>query len=153
RQGGPRRDHDRDQGRAALLLRRGLPPAISRQESRRLLRPRRHRRELPDRRRGERAAGSLRADLRRIAGKSAALFVLLLGLGFGSAGVADPLKIRIGMQTPPDKFLTMLAHRTDIVPHVDTSYVLEPVRFAASSEEVTALASGDLDIGNLAYSS
>ena len=83
--------------------------------------------------------------------QGAALVVLLLGLG--SAATADPLKIRIGMQTPPDKFLTMLAHRTDIVPHVDTSYELEPVRFAASSEEVTALASGDLDIGNLAYSS
>ena len=89
----------------------------------------------------------------RIAVKRAALVVLLLGLGFVSAAAADPLKIRIGMQTPPDKFLTMLAHRKDIVPHVDTSYALEPVRFAASSEEVTALASGDLDIGNLAYSS
>jgi NitT/TauT family transport system substrate-binding protein len=85
--------------------------------------------------------------------KRAALVVLLLGLGIGSAAGADPLKIRIGMQTPPDKFLTMLAHRKDIVPHVDTAYVIEPVRFAASSEEVTALASGDLDIGNLAYSS
>jgi len=91
--------------------------------------------------------------LNRIALKSAALVVFLFGLGFGPAAAADPFKIRIGMQTPPDKFLTMLAHRKDIVPHVDTSYTLEPVRFAASSEEVTALASGDLDIGNLAYSS
>jgi len=91
--------------------------------------------------------------LHRIAVKTAALAFLLFALGFASAAIADPLKIRIGMQTPPDKFLTMLAHRKDIVPHVDTSYTLEPVRFAASSEEVTALASGDLDIGNLAYSS
>jgi ABC-type nitrate/sulfonate/bicarbonate transport system substrate-binding protein len=91
--------------------------------------------------------------LNSIALKSAALAILLLGLGLGSAAMADPLKIRIGMQTPPDKFLTMLAHRKDIVPHVDTSYELVPVRFAASSEEVTALATGDLDIGNLAYSS
>ena len=91
--------------------------------------------------------------MNRGARQGAALSVLLLGLVLGSAATADPLKIRIGMQTPPDKFLTMLAHRKDIVPHVDTSYVLEPIRFAASSEEVTALASGDLDIGNLAYSS
>ena len=47
-----RNDGDR-QGRP-VLLRRGLPPAISRQEPRRLLRPRRHRRLLPDRRRGRR---------------------------------------------------------------------------------------------------
>ena len=91
--------------------------------------------------------------MNRIARRGAALVVLLLGLDCASSAAADPLKIRIGMQTPPDKFLTMLAHRKDIVPHVDTSYTLEPVRFAASSEEVTALASGDLDIGNLAYSS
>ena len=45
-----RRDHDRDPPGARVLLRRGLPPAVSRQESRRLLRPRGHRRELPGRR-------------------------------------------------------------------------------------------------------
>ena len=32
----------------AVLLRRGLPPAVPREEPERLLRPRRHRRELPD---------------------------------------------------------------------------------------------------------
>ncbi len=34
-----------------VLLRRGLPPAVPAKEPRRLLRPRRHRRELPDRHR------------------------------------------------------------------------------------------------------
>ena len=42
-------DHHGNPRRAAVLFRRGLSPAISRQESARLLRPRRHRRELPDR--------------------------------------------------------------------------------------------------------
>ena len=46
---GPRRDHHRDRRGGAVLFRRGLPPAISGQESRRLLRPRRHRRLVPDR--------------------------------------------------------------------------------------------------------
>ena len=41
--------HHRDPRRAAILLRRGLPPAISGEEPVRLLRPRRHRRHLPDR--------------------------------------------------------------------------------------------------------
>ena len=45
----PRRDHDRDRRRRAVLLRRGLPPAVPGQEPRRLLRHRRHGRELPDR--------------------------------------------------------------------------------------------------------
>jgi hypothetical protein len=46
----PRHDHDRDRaGRAgpSLLLRRGLPPAVPREAPGRLLRRRRHRRELP----------------------------------------------------------------------------------------------------------
>ena len=36
-------DHDRDRACSRVLLRRGLPPAVPRQESARLLRPRRHR--------------------------------------------------------------------------------------------------------------
>ena len=58
--------------RAPLLLRRGLPPAVPREEPRRLLRARRHRRVLPDRgghldghRRGRRAG---RIVVRRAAG-------------------------------------------------------------------------------------
>ena len=42
-------DHHGNPRRAAVLFRRGLSPAISGEESARLLRPRRHRRELPDR--------------------------------------------------------------------------------------------------------
>jgi sulfonate transport system substrate-binding protein len=66
---------------------------------------------------------------------------------------ADPLKIQFGFQAPPDKILPMLAHRTDITPHAGVSYEVVPLRFMASTEEVTALATGDLDIANLAYSS
>ena len=44
--GGTRPDHNRDSSRARVLLRRGISPAVSRQESRRLLRAWRNRREL-----------------------------------------------------------------------------------------------------------
>jgi len=46
----PRCHHHRDRTRRRILFRRGLPSAISGQESRRLLRLRWHRRVLPDRR-------------------------------------------------------------------------------------------------------
>src|SRR5262249_38462121 len=46
----PRSDHDGDSAGPRVLLRRGLPPAVSRQESGPLLRTRRNRRELPGRR-------------------------------------------------------------------------------------------------------
>ena len=71
---GPRRDHHRDRRSRAVLLRRGLPPAISGQEPRRLLRPRRHRRLLPDRRSPRRSGavgprGSSSRGLRERAGQ------------------------------------------------------------------------------------
>ncbi len=50
----PRRDHHRDRPGRPVLLRRGVPPAVPGEEPRRLLRPRRHRRELSHRRGGER---------------------------------------------------------------------------------------------------
>ena len=49
-----RRDHHRDPRRAAVLLRRGLSPAVSGEEPDGLLRARRHRRVLPDRHRRRR---------------------------------------------------------------------------------------------------
>ena len=55
------RDHDGNPRCAAILFCRGLSPAISGEEPARLLRPRRHRRELPDRHRRRRAL-TLRGD-------------------------------------------------------------------------------------------
>jgi peptide-methionine (S)-S-oxide reductase len=49
-----RADHHRDPAGAGVLFRRGLPPAISRQEPARPLRAGRHGRVVPDRHRGRR---------------------------------------------------------------------------------------------------
>ena len=49
REGGLRRDHDRDRRGRAVLLRGAVPPAVPREEPERLLRARRHGRLLPDR--------------------------------------------------------------------------------------------------------
>ena len=46
---GNERDHDRDRAGRAVLLRRGLPPAVPAQGAERLLRPEGHRRELQHR--------------------------------------------------------------------------------------------------------
>ena len=44
-----RADHDRDRRGRPVLPGRGVPPAVPRRRTRRVLRPRRHRRLLPDR--------------------------------------------------------------------------------------------------------
>jgi sulfonate transport system substrate-binding protein len=66
---------------------------------------------------------------------------------------ADSLKIRIGYQASPEKLTPMKLGRTDIAPHLGKSYTVDFVLFQASSVEVTALATGDIDLATLGYSS
>jgi ABC-type nitrate/sulfonate/bicarbonate transport system substrate-binding protein len=84
----------------------------------------------------------------RAIGIAATAFVALNGLAH-----ADRLKIRIGYQASPEKLISLKLGRTDIAPHVGRSYDVDFVLFQASSIEVTALASGDIDIATLGYSS
>ncbi len=70
-----------------------------------------------------------------------------------AAAHADPLTIRAGWQGPPEKLVPMLAHRHDLAPHEGTSYTVQSMHFEASSAEITALATNDLDLGTLGYSS
>ena len=68
-----RADHHGDRRSRAVLLRRGLPPAVPRQEPPRLLRARRHGRVLPGGRRGAAGGGvAPRAALLRVAGSTSA---------------------------------------------------------------------------------
>ncbi len=60
---GHRADHDRDPGSAGVLLRRGLSPAVPREEPGRLLRDRRDGRRLPDRSRRDPLRLSVEATL------------------------------------------------------------------------------------------
>ncbi|HEX4192981.1 MAG TPA: ABC transporter substrate-binding protein [Stellaceae bacterium] len=85
----------------------------------------------------------------------------MIGAAIGTIGCAllalgahaDPLKIRIGYQASPEKLIPMKLARTDIVPHLGKSYTVDFVLFQASSVEVTALATEDIDIATLGYSS
>ncbi len=62
-------DHDRDRRCRAVLLRRGLPPAVPGEEPRRLLRPRRHRRRLPGRNGRRRRVSRHRPTRHRVPGR------------------------------------------------------------------------------------
>jgi NitT/TauT family transport system substrate-binding protein len=66
---------------------------------------------------------------------------------------AERLKIRIGYQASPEKLIPMKLGRSDIAPHLGKTYDVEFVLFQASSIEVTALATEDIDIATLGYSS
>jgi NitT/TauT family transport system substrate-binding protein len=74
-------------------------------------------------------------------------------LAVSTTAHADRLKIRIGYQASPEKLIPMKLGRTDIVPHLGNSYDVDFVLFQASSVEVTALATEDIDVATLGYSS
>jgi NitT/TauT family transport system substrate-binding protein len=68
----------------------------------------------------------------------------------GSAS-ADPLKIRAGWVAPGNWFSIWL-QKKDLAKHFGKSYVLVPEHFVGTPPMVTALATNEIDIANLAFS-
>jgi len=66
---------------------------------------------------------------------------------------AEPLNIRAGWANTPAALTPIIFARKDILKHYGQSYTLEAMKFAGTSPEITALATGDLDIATLAFSS
>ncbi|HEY3920125.1 MAG TPA: ABC transporter substrate-binding protein [Stellaceae bacterium] len=69
------------------------------------------------------------------------------------AASADPVKIRAGWSNTPTAMAPIIFSKPEILKHLGKSYTMEPMHFAGSAPEITALASGDLDIATLAPSS
>jgi sulfonate transport system substrate-binding protein len=73
-------------------------------------------------------------------------------LAFGVVAHADPLPIRIGWVVVPPELTPVLFAKEGVARHYGKSYVLQASRFQASSQIVTALASGELDLAPLTFS-
>ena len=74
-------------------------------------------------------------------------------LGAAPAARAEPVKIRIAWVVPVVNWPSMLLEKQDLARHMGKSYTVEPVRYAGTPQMITAMATGDLDIGDLAFSS
>lgn len=68
------------------------------------------------------------------------------------AAAGEPVKIRIGWVVPTTDWALLMLEKRDLARHLGKSYELEPIRFTSSPTVITAMANGDLDIGNLAFS-
>ena len=68
------------------------------------------------------------------------------------AQAADPVKIRASWVAPVSNWASILLEKKDLARHLGKSYVLEPVRYQGTPPMITALANGELEIANLAYS-
>ena len=70
----------------------------------------------------------------------------------GSAAQADPVKFRIGWVAMPGSRAGYLLEKPELLHHLNKSYTVEPMHFSSTPAQLTALASGDLDIAQLGYS-
>lgn len=75
------------------------------------------------------------------------LFSLLL-----SSARAEPVTIRLAWVIPVATWGSILLEKKDLAKHLGQTYVLEPVHFQGTPPMITALANGELEISNLAYS-
>ena len=90
----------------------------------------------------------------RLRGILAAAFVTASVLGIGSVQAQQgPLNIRIAWVVPVGNWASILYEKKDLMTHYGKTYTVTPVHFAGTPPMITALASGDLDIADLAYSS
>ena len=69
-----------------------------------------------------------------------------------SAFAAEPLKLRMSWVAPVANWTTMLLEKKELMGHLGKSYTLETLRFQGTPPMITALAAGELEIADLAYS-
>jgi sulfonate transport system substrate-binding protein len=72
--------------------------------------------------------------------------------GASAAQSADPVKIRVSWVAPVSNWASILLEKKDLAKHLGKSYLLEPVLYRGTPPMITALANGELEIANLAYS-
>ncbi len=69
-------------------------------------------------------------------------------------GLAQQIpKIRVAWVVPQGNWASVLWEKKDLMRHVGKTYNVETIRFQGTPMMITALAAGELDIANLAYSS
>jgi len=69
------------------------------------------------------------------------------------ARAAAPLHIRVGWVVVPADLFPLIPTMPHVTKHHGTSYVIEAQHFAGTTPMITALASGEIDTGALAFSS
>src|SRR5262249_3665462 len=72
--------------------------------------------------------------------------------GASAARSAEPVKIRMSWVAPVTNWASIILEKKDLARYLGKSYTIEPVRFAGTPPMVTALANGELEVSNLAYS-
>jgi ABC-type nitrate/sulfonate/bicarbonate transport system substrate-binding protein len=95
----------------------------------------------------------MRKECRSLLNVIAGLMASITALVVHPAHGAEPIKIRVGWVVAPANLVPVLFAKPGLAKHLGKSYVFEPIYFGASPKEITALATDELDIGALGFSS
>ncbi len=85
-----------------------------------------------------------------------AALAVLIGLTLGavwSAQADEPLNIRHGWVVMTGDMSPLIYEKPEIMKYLGKTYTVEPMHFAGTSPQLTALAANEVDIASLAYSS
>jgi NitT/TauT family transport system substrate-binding protein len=88
--------------------------------------------------------------IHRIAAAAIASLFVLCG---AAAPNAAPLTINVGWVTLYASSVPLSLEKKDLLRHYGQSYVIEPTRMQSTAAMITALATGSVNVGTLAYSS
>jgi len=80
-------------------------------------------------------------------------FVAALLVALMQPAAAQPVKIRIGWITAPASMVPLLFLKPDIAKHHGKSYTFEPLNFASSTLQITAISQDEIDIAGFGYTS
>jgi NitT/TauT family transport system substrate-binding protein len=89
--------------------------------------------------------------MRRWLGVSAALVLLAAGLAGGTAA-ADPMKLRVAWVSANSDAPLLMFRKSGIARHEGVSYTLDAIHFQGSPPMITALATGEVDLVGLGFS-
>jgi NitT/TauT family transport system substrate-binding protein len=78
--------------------------------------------------------------------------LVALALLAAGAAAAEPLRIRAAWVVAVANWPSLMVEKKDLARHFGKSYVFEPVHYNGTPLMITAMATGDLEIGTLAYS-
>lgn len=83
---------------------------------------------------------------------SAVLLTIMLALT-APASAQEPLKIRVSWVAVPNNLPPFMFKKAGLPKHYGKSYTMEAIQYRGTPQSITALATGDLDIALLSYSS
>ena len=75
------------------------------------------------------------------------------GLLAATSAKAEPLGINVGWVTISASSVPLSLEKKELLTHYGKSYVIEPIRMQSTAAMITALATGNVNVGTLAYSS